>query len=158
MKWFWPITIAILAVPANSDVTAKGNPTPPCRARTLDLRAPNTKIRSAHFTGKFILNFRRDMLASLGYTFDQGYERVWRCKRFLPNAVWPRNSIVNRFPLSCNIRAHKTNNIHKLTINPDGIPNVSHCVTFNIDGKQLHPHHPASGEIVGTVIDYLRFV
>ena len=40
MKWILPITIAILAVLANGDVAAQGNPTPPCRARTLVLRAP----------------------------------------------------------------------------------------------------------------------
>ena len=39
MKWVLPITIAILAVLQNGDVTAQGYPTPPCRARTLDLRA-----------------------------------------------------------------------------------------------------------------------
>src|ERR1700733_2982350 len=39
MKWILPVTIAVLAVFTNGDVTAQGNPTPPCRARTLDLRA-----------------------------------------------------------------------------------------------------------------------
>jgi hypothetical protein len=39
MKLFLPITIPILAVVAKGDVTAQGNTTPPCRARTLDLRA-----------------------------------------------------------------------------------------------------------------------
>jgi len=41
MNWILPITIAILAYLAKGDVTAQGNPTPTCRARTLDLRAVN---------------------------------------------------------------------------------------------------------------------
>ena len=39
MKWLLPVTIVILALYAMGDVTAQGNLTPPCRARTLDLRA-----------------------------------------------------------------------------------------------------------------------
>jgi len=39
MKCILPVTIAILAVLTKDDVTAQGNPTPECRARTLDLRA-----------------------------------------------------------------------------------------------------------------------
>jgi hypothetical protein len=38
MKWFLPVTIAVLTVLANGDLTARDNSTP-CRARTLDLRA-----------------------------------------------------------------------------------------------------------------------
>ena len=38
MKWYLPVTIAVLALFAMGDVTAQGNPTT-CRARTLDLRA-----------------------------------------------------------------------------------------------------------------------
>ena len=36
MKWILPITIAVLAVFANGNVTAQVSSTPPCRARTLD--------------------------------------------------------------------------------------------------------------------------
>jgi len=36
MKWFLPVTFAVIA---KGDVTAQGDPTAPCRARTPDLRA-----------------------------------------------------------------------------------------------------------------------
>jgi hypothetical protein len=39
MKWILPITVPVIAVLINGDVTAQRNPTPPCRAGTLDLRA-----------------------------------------------------------------------------------------------------------------------
>ena len=39
MKLILPITIAVFTLLAKGDVKAQGNPTPPCRARTLDLRA-----------------------------------------------------------------------------------------------------------------------
>ena len=86
MKWSLPVTIAVLAVFTNGDVTAQGNPTPPCRARTLDLRA---SVQQSGSSCKMLYNEMSDYSPNSAWQmeYDTGMAFVDQCPND-PNSYW----------------------------------------------------------------------
>src|ERR1700733_8805371 len=80
MKWILPVTIAVLALFANGDVTAQGNPTPPCRARTLDLRAHRKGVNPQSLEDSVPTGCQLSFNRGLGYEsnnlFQQSYDTL----------------------------------------------------------------------------------
>jgi hypothetical protein len=93
MKWILPVMIAILAVFANGDVTAQGNPAPPCRAGTLDLRAKEKggKAQSLQDTNSDTCAYLYNEGESLSqfYYWQESYDTLKLAIERCPNFDWP---------------------------------------------------------------------